>query len=652
VPRRSLSPDASPPPSGGSGLWPLVGLVLLCAVLVGLVELAIAAFSPTGLQGLHERNPWSMALSVGVIAATAGLLWSATNRLGVSLTVLAAVLLLTSTLHIRKLQLIGRPLLPWDFLAWRQVTALAPTLLPGGGAVVAILAGLFLLAVTVGGLAVVRGRPRHPLPTAGRLGLATAALAYLGVITFHAHVPLLPKAFIRFGVVHQMWDQRSNFQVNGLPLMLLWNWEGGRVHPGSEYSAEAVRVALGGDTEAPAGPAEPVDVVIIMAESLWDPTQLGVRLSADPLPFLRGLSATHSSGQLISPVFGGGTANAEFELLTGLSTAFVPDGSSPYQHYLLRPVEGLPSLFLDAGYRTTAIHPFHDWYWSRDKVYPLLGFEAFQSLSAFSSARLEGPWVSDEALVDRILQVLSHEQQPQFVFAVTMSTHGPYSLALTGAEEIQVLGELSPANTLLLTNYAHKVRQADRALERLVRTLQERPRKTLLVVFGDHLPMLGPNYSLYRETGFLQEPWTDAQRERMAEVPVVLWSNFSLPRQQLHLSMGLLAPRILEAAGMRPHGFFAFLSELSRVIPVVRRDLLQNAAGEYLPLPERDAGAPAPGSSADWLRRYQLLTYDRLVGEGFSLAPARGAATGHAPGDSSLPRSTGGGTPVSTGVPL
>jgi hypothetical protein len=618
-------------------------------VLVALVELSIAAFSSTGLQGLHERNLWSMALSAGVIAALTGLLWSVTNRLGVALGLVTAVLLFTSTLHIRKLQLIGRPLLPWDFLAWRQVTALAPTLLPGGGAVVALLAGLFLLAVTAGVLAVVRGRPRYPLPRAGRQGLAVVALAYLLGVTFHQHLPLVPKVFIRFGVVHQVWDQRSNFQVNGLPLMLLWNWEGGHLRPGGEYSAEAVRSALGGDAKPPAtAPAEPVDVVIIMAESLWDPTRLGVRLSADPLPFLRGLSATHTSGHLVSPVFGGGTANAEFELLTGLSTAFVPDDASPYQHYLLRPVEGLPSLFLDAGYRTTAIHPFHEWYWSRDKVYPLLGFEEFQSLSDFTSARMEGPWVSDEALVDHILQALSDEQRPRFVFAVTMSTHGPYSLALTGAEEIQVLGELSPANTLLLTNYTHKLRQMDRALERLVRTLEARPRKTLLVVFGDHLPMLGPNYSLYREAGFLQEPWTEAQRERMAQVPVVLWSNYPLPRQQVDLGMSMLAPRILEAAGMRPHGFFSFLSELSRTVPVVRKDLLRNAAGEYLPVTELDAVAPVPGSSADWLRRYHLLTYDRLGGEGFSMPAARGRE----PGGGVLHRSAEGVTPVSTEVPL
>jgi phosphoglycerol transferase MdoB-like AlkP superfamily enzyme len=623
--RRPHSPDAfffAKKPQ--SVFWPCVAVILAAAGLVAATELAIAAFSPAGLHGIHERNPWSMAISVGVITAVAGLLWTATNRLGVALALVAAGLLFTSSLHIRKLQLIGRPLLPWDFLEWRQVTSLAPTLLPGAGTFLAILAGLLVLAALVAGVrAVRRGRPRFPLPGLARAGLAVASLVYLLAITFYAHVPLLPKAFMRFGVMHQVWDQRSNFQANGLPLMLLWNWEGLRLEPGSAYSADGVRTALGRDAEPPATtPPEPVDVIIYMAESLWDPTQLGVPLSTDPLPFLRGLMATHSSGHLISPTFGGGTANAEFELLTGMSASFAPDGSFPYQHYVMKPVEALPSLFRDAGYHTAAIHPFHAWYWSRDVVYPLLGFEEFQSLTDFADAKLEGPWVSDEALVDHLLAQLSDERRSRFIMAITMSTHGPYSLPLTGKEEVKVLGKLSPDNTLLLTNYAHKLRQTDRALERLVRALEARPRKTLLVVFGDHLPMLGPNYSLYRETGFLKEPWTDAQRERMAEVPVLLWSNFTLPKQDVHLSMGQLAPRILEAAGMKPHGFFAFLEGLSRAVPVVRGDLLKSAAGEYLPLTERDAVSPAPGSSAEWLRRYRLLTYDRLVGERFSVAPA------------------------------
>jgi len=616
-----------------SKLWPLAGVILASALLVGVMEMTIAAFSSAGLEGISQRNIYSMFVSVGVVSAVTSLLWTVTNRLGISLALVASGMLFTLTLHIRKVQLIDRPLMPWDFLEWRHVTSLAPTLLPGGGAVAAIGSCLLLVVVLAFmARAVAKGEPRHPLPRAGRRALAVAALAYLLAIIFQQHLPLR-RAFNRFGIYHQVWDQRSNYQVNGLTLMMLWNWEGLRLDPGSEYSQAQVHAALGGSPGvAPTAPAQPVDVVIFMAESLWDPMRLGVPLSADPLPFTRSLMQRHTSGQLISPAFGGGTANSEFELLTGMSSAFAPEGSFPYQHYVMRPVDALPSLFRRAGYRTVAMHPFHAFYWSRDVVYPLLGFETFQSLTDFPSPRLEGPWVSDEEVVDRILQELADERQPRFLMAVTMSTHGPYNLPLTGEEQIDVLGEkLSPDNRQLLKSYVHKLRQMDKAVERLVRQLETRKRKTLLVLFGDHLPMLGTDYAVYREAGFFKEPWTDAQRERMAEVPVVLWTNFPMPRQELHSSISMLAPRILETAGMRPPGFFAFVSELSKVLSVVRGDLVRTASGEYLPMDKKMSREPEPGSGEDWMRRYRLLTYDRLAGDNFSAVQAAGAVSQDAP---------------------
>ncbi|MCP3103689.1 LTA synthase family protein [Myxococcus sp. K15C18031901] len=625
--RRSRTPGAFGFLPSLSSLAPLVGVVVVAGALVAAVELTIAAFSSAGIGSIAQRNLYSMLISVGVIAAGVGVLWTATNRLGISLALVAAGMSFTLMLHIRKVQLIDRPLMPWDFLEWRQVTSLAPTLLPGGGAVVALGSGLLLVALCAALVrAVALGRPRFPLSWGMRRNLALVSVASLLGVIFQQHLPI-GRIFNRFGIYHQVWDQRSNYRVNGLTLMMLWNWEGLRLDPGAAYSEERVYAALGSSPGViPSAPPAPVDVVILMAESLWDPTRLGVPLSADPLPFFRSLLSSHSSGALISPGFGGGTANSEFELLTGMSSSFVPQGAFPYQHYLLRPVDALPSLFRRAGYRTVAIHPFHAFYWSRDLVYPLLGFDAFQSLTDFPSPRLEGPWVSDEEVVDHVLDELSDERQPHFVMAVTMSTHGPYNLPLTGQERIDVLGtKLSPPNQLLVKNYANKLLQMDTALERLVRRLESRKRRTLLVVFGDHLPMLGLDYASYREAGYFAEPWTDAQRERMAEVPVVLWTNYPVPRQDIHMSISMLTPRILETAGLRPPAFFAFVSELSKVLPVVRGDVLRTASGEYLPA--EDHGATAPRAWADWMRRYRLLTYDRLVGENFSAARTREAVS-------------------------
>ena len=63
-----------------------------------------------------------------------------------------------------------------------------------------------------------------------------------------------------------------------------------------------------------------LNVVVVLSEALSDPTLVpGVGLDEDPIPFTRRLMATTTSGAMLSPQVGGGTANMEFEALTGLS---------------------------------------------------------------------------------------------------------------------------------------------------------------------------------------------------------------------------------------------------------------------------------------------------------------------------------------------
>jgi hypothetical protein len=75
-----------------------------------------------------------------------------------------------------------------------------------------------------------------------------------------------------------------------------------------------------------------------------------LKLSADPLPFYHSLTKNTVKGTMISPVTGGGTANVEFEYLTGDSLAFLPSSTVAYQLYLY---DGAPSLVSSSRSRDT-----------------------------------------------------------------------------------------------------------------------------------------------------------------------------------------------------------------------------------------------------------------------------------------------------------
>ena len=74
-------------------------------------------------------------------------------------------------------------------------------------------------------------------------------------------------------------------------------------------------------------------VIMVLSESFSDPNRVpGVHFNTDPMPFIRSLGDVTTAGLMLSPGYGGGTANIEFQQMTGLSMANFSDTMlSPYQ---------------------------------------------------------------------------------------------------------------------------------------------------------------------------------------------------------------------------------------------------------------------------------------------------------------------------------
>ncbi len=115
------------------------------------------------------------------------------------------------------------------------------------------------------------------------------------------------------------------------------------------------------------------NVIVVLSEAFWDPTVIkGVEFSRDPIPFFHKLQQTGTSGTMLSPQYGGGTANVEFEVLTGNSMRFLPQGSIAYNQFLTNEVDSLASIYARQGYTSTAISPFYNWYFNSNKIYQVL----------------------------------------------------------------------------------------------------------------------------------------------------------------------------------------------------------------------------------------------------------------------------------------
>ena len=242
--------------------------------------------------------------------------------------------------------------------------------------------------------------------------------------------------------------------------------------------------------------------------------------------FYNSLPDTLVRGTMLASVTGGGTANSEFEFLTGATTAFVGVGKIPYQLYQMSDVDSLAKDLKELGYVATAMHPQNPVNYHRDKIYQQLGFGDFLSIDDFGDAPYYHNGVCDYVTYDKILELLRTDESPQFIFDVTMQNHGGYEIGSVPAEELTnywVEGASENTNTMLNT-YLTCINASDRDLEFFINELRNIGRPVVLVFFGDHQPSIATslNDELYPQED------TASHAFRIHQSTYFVWANYEI----------------------------------------------------------------------------------------------------------------------------
>ena len=417
------------------------------------------------------------------------------------------------------------------------------------------------------------------------------------------------------GIEPSMWTTRGNGLVLNFTVCLKYM----KVEKPDSYSQETLAALAGenpsdaADTAASAdGGTRPVNVIVIMNESLSDLSVLpGVESNMDAMPFLRSLTDNTIKGYAYSSVFGGTTANSEYEFLTGNTTAFLPAGTVPYQMYVS---DGDPSLVgqMEAlGYTTIAAHPYRSSGWNRPTVYADYGFDEVYFESDFQDrAYMRGDertgYVTDRCDYENLIRWYEEKEegQPLFLFNVTMQNHSAYQMAWTNLpKEVWLTGELE--NRFQTVNqYLSLVYQSDQAFEDLIDYFSQVEEPTMILLFGDHQPQVATNF--YTDVLGTNPDTATAQKKQM--VPFVLWANYDIPEAQgVELSLNYLSALLMDTANLPMTGYQKFLSQLWETAPVINtvgiRDAQGNWYGENAALPEELDGA---------IEDYKVLLYNNV----------------------------------------
>ena len=470
-----------------------------------------------------------------------------------------------------------------DFSMIKSLTRIIKNYLTGGMLIV-ILAAVVLLLILL--ILLIRFLPRKEPGVRLRTGILMPVLLLLAV-----HVLMIPA--LHFGIVSNHFKNLADaYRRYGFAYCFTTSITDVGISRPKSYSREMIReiadgmrrheqeqVSMNGLISSEIPDTLRPNIIMIQLESFFDPVYLdGFTYSEDPIPVFRSLKNECGSGFFTVPVVGAGTANTEFEVLTGMSTDYFGAGEYPYNTVLKeQTIESVPNVLRPSGYTSSVIHNNTGTFYNRDTVFSHMGFDAFIPAEfMYDLETTPNNWAKDNVLTGVVMDCMNQSESRDFVYVITVQSHGRYPEEEILTDPLITVEKkdetLSDGFKNTVTYYVNEIKEVDDMIGELVQELTAYPEPTVLVLYGDHLPALG----------FEEEQITQPS---VYMTEYVLWNNFHVGFQDQAMDSETISAAILNAFGLS-----------NGIIPTFHKSYDKTEKySEYL----------------------ELLEYDMLYGEGY-----------------------------------
>ncbi len=409
--------------------------------------------------------------------------------------------------------------------------------------------------------------------------------------------------------VTETWEQKGSYR-NGYILNFVLSIRDYFVQPPEGYSKEAVaELEAGYTTLAGELPEEKPTVIVIMSESYSDLSVVGdLKTNREVTPYYNSLTENTIKGYALSSVFGAKTANSEWEFMSGNSMAFLPDGAVVYQQYISEEPTTLVSNMKNFGYTCVALHPYYATGWSRNLVYPDMGFDEMYFLEHFDENEMVRRYISDEEYYNKIIERFESKSgnEDLFIMSISMQNHGGYTEKYDSfPENIRVLGGVyEDAN-----QYLSLLNKSDEALKDFIAYFENVDEPVEIVFFGDHLPSLKSKF--FKSLNGKGLSGLDLEQlQNLYTIPFMIWTNYDTEEVEVEISsINYLSTLALERAGLPLPAYNQFLMEMMEHIPAINsRGYYSISEGGYKYLED------AEGEEAEWINKYEILQYNNMFG--------------------------------------
>lgn len=396
----------------------------------------------------------------------------------------------------------------------------------------------------------------------------------------------------------------DHFNSKGFNYTFLFNLKKSFVRPPEGYDKKEMekrdRVDHGEDISVIKYNPRP-NIIWIMGEAFTDLSQdehFSFAPGNDPNENFKKLQKNSiMHGRIVTPSFGGGTGDTEFDVLTGaLTVDCAPDESFAF-NAIKRDVSSLPRLFNTIGYKTMAFHPGFAWFYGRQDVYPKLGFQDNYFLENIDQPEMKGGYVSErqfsEIFRSRFLQALENSDEPIFSYGLDIQNHGPYFYDKYGKNlPYQCTVTLSEEAANNFGSYFLGIKDMDIMLGEVYDMIMSLDEPTIMVFYGDHLPGLGSDPSAFDEIG-IKLSHDDLEKEiEFYSTPYVIVANQSgrafLNRENVEIQDGnavsanYLASMVLDMLNYnKVDNFFIYNSEMRKKLPIISRNFIFDGVNTY-----------------------------------------------------------------------
>lgn len=581
------------------------------------------------------------------------------NSFYVSTGIIVVVVAVFSVANRIKINLRSEPVLPSDITLAIHNTKNVAGFIPNSSysliaiTVTAII--LYIILAVACGWLLGKAQPLHIASSVKRIGMqiliscAPAALFIAFVAGTSDTNAWGRQLATSMGDTPRMWDAKEDSQLNGTLYAFIRNSFTKVMDKPAGYSQQRMKAIASKYSKVAttinstrSSNLTDQTVILILSESFSDPLRVpGVQLSEDPMPNLRSIMANTTSGLFLSSGYGGGTANLEYQALTGLSMANMdPSLNSPYQQLVPRQTSpyAFNQIWNQQGGGSVAIHPYSGSTYQRSSNYKKFGFQHFWTLDGPEYVKYKdrlglNPYVSDESTYKDVLYYLNKDKKDKqsFIQVATMQNHMPY---LTGyysdpIKQTNGLGMNDRDETGNIEAYSAGVKRTDSATTAFLASIDKINRPITIIWYGDHLP------------GIYSAEMQNAQNLlTLHETNYFIWSNAASHKQGVKLKdAAYTSPNYLLAQGAdqmnaKVSPYLALLTKLHQQIPAMEPPLnTSNWSTEnqgkpvYIDLDGKEIDK-LTNTQKELLNDYKLVTYDMTVGknylvkDGFLTAPS------------------------------